>query len=333
MNRLLSAAVALAVAALVPAALAASRPHSLSGAAEAGPDRPVLPASGLVVRPVVDTDGRNAGRVDALVIDPANGMVEYVLLEGRGGFNLNGELIALPWSMLQPPTLKDPIRLTISRARLENAPRITRDKLVRLTAAPWRSRVYGYFGASYPNKAAAERPPLRHPAPTVDILVMQNGGLAALVEQRPEAAPVRPEAATIATSTDVFTANGIALGHIVQILVDTRSGRVAVARIGKSGMLGVPPVVYPLPIEALRWSGYRDGFQLIDSPRLLAHVPATPLARTHLALAISERNLAQLYRDFDVPPFWTKPAPATAGKAAVEASAAPLRSPGLPGRP
>jgi sporulation protein YlmC with PRC-barrel domain len=353
MSRIIACAAALACAtvALAPAAFAApaaTQAPAPSAAARAnGPEIEVLPASGLVVRPVVDRNGRDAGRVNAVVIDTANGVVEYVLLEGRGGFNLNGELIALPWSLLEPPTLKDPLRLNITVAQLENAPRIKRDVLYRLNEQEWRARVYGYFGSPYPSNTSAgwygiygplgggvtrtrpaaapraaapaaatrrqadetaQRPLLRHLSPGIGLLVTQSGGIAALVAERPAAAPVRPAAAAIATSTEIFAPNGTAIGHIEQILVAPRSGRVAFVLIGKGGMLGVAPVVYPLPIQVLRWSEYRDAYRLVVDPKLLAKVPATPLGQAKLSMWVSEPALARLYRHFGTAPASAAPA-------------------------
>ncbi|HEU5019484.1 MAG TPA: PRC-barrel domain-containing protein [Pseudolabrys sp.] len=116
---------------------------------------PLLPASDIVGRPVVDLNGTNAGRVNSMVIDTKNGVVEYVLIEGRGDFDLNGQLIAAPWSIIQQPRGKGAIGLKVDRKQLDKAPRISSAELNRLGTAGWRTRVYGYYGRPYPYYGSA----------------------------------------------------------------------------------------------------------------------------------------------------------------------------------
>lgn len=111
---------------------------------------PLLPASDIVGRPVVDLHGRDAGRVNSMIIDTKDGVVEYLLIEGRGNFNLNGQLVAVPWSIVQQPRGKGAIGLTVNRKYLNRAPRIPSAELNRLDTAAWRTRVYGYYGRPYP---------------------------------------------------------------------------------------------------------------------------------------------------------------------------------------
>lgn len=60
--------------------------------------------------------------------------------------------------------------------------------------------------------------------------------------------------------TDVYSPKGDHLGHIAELLIDKRSGRVAYAMMGFGGFLGLGEDQYPLPWGKLRYDCAREGY-------------------------------------------------------------------------
>ena len=110
----------------------------------------VLPARDLMNRPLRDPQGRDAGRIDGLILNTENGAVDFVIIAGGGNFNLNGNVIAVPWPVLEPPTAgRGPITIKISSEKLAQAPQLNPNMLGNLEQPQTRSGVYGYWGYPY----------------------------------------------------------------------------------------------------------------------------------------------------------------------------------------
>lgn len=110
----------------------------------------VMSAADLINRPLKDEQGHNAGQINAVVLDTGNGAVQFVLIGGRGDFSLNGQIIAVPWSVLVPPMrAQGTITTKVSAEKLAQAPRLDRQALYRLNEPNTRAGVYGYYGVPY----------------------------------------------------------------------------------------------------------------------------------------------------------------------------------------
>jgi sporulation protein YlmC with PRC-barrel domain len=73
------------------------------GSAESSPHSPsVLAARALLGASVTTADGTHLGRLDDLVIDPADAHITLVVVAVGGWFGLGGRFVVLPWSMLRP---------------------------------------------------------------------------------------------------------------------------------------------------------------------------------------------------------------------------------------
>jgi hypothetical protein len=53
---------------------------------------------------------------------------------------------------------------------------------------------------------------------------------------------------------NVYGQNGALIGAINQVMIDTQTGHVAYVLVERSGFLGLNPVWYPVPIEAMTWT-------------------------------------------------------------------------------
>lgn len=131
-----------------PALAASQQQSSATAQTSASQSRqlPVVAASRLVGRALVDPQGHDAGRIQSLIIDTQTGAVKYVLIGGRGNFNVNGELAVAPWSVLSGETSNGAIRLNVSASKLANGPLINRRSVAQLNQPLAVGRVYGYYG-------------------------------------------------------------------------------------------------------------------------------------------------------------------------------------------
>ncbi|HZD91532.1 MAG TPA: PRC-barrel domain-containing protein [Pseudolabrys sp.] len=366
---------------------------------------PLLPAADIVGRPVVDLRGQDAGRVDSMVLDTKNGVIEYLIIGSRGNFNLNGQLIAVPWSAVQTPRGKGAVGLTISLQKLENAPRVSRNALYRLGTSAWRNRVYGYYGYPYPYYGSPTwygpyRPgyPYTASTPGMGGVYGENGTVQANAQNAgPNRAYYNNEggnnganngygrrrvnynngngnyaqnnngannsysgqgytsgsgndanqsggnSSTLSVSrngvvsslmaqsntspnqlraANVIARNGQEMGHVNEVMIDTRSGHIAYVLLKRGGFLGLNPTWYPVPVQALTWAngrygynngvgyggygngGYGYGYQLVVNERLMRGIPSVPVNQANLTTYAPRRDLARLYRHFHVQPYW-----------------------------
>lgn len=379
---------------------------------------PLLPAADIVNRPLVDRDGRSAGHIQQLIIDTNNGVVEYVIVAGGGGFNLNGDLVAVPWSALRQPNGQGAIALQITDRQLLNAPRISPNDLQSVAGSSWRNRVYGFWGVPYPyarswagyrayrgggtvgngngnnganngyanngngnsyannannsgnrnanNSATASNGGNNNSGNSNsngngDALSVNGSGVVAELRKASTVEPQQLRAA------GVWGENGTPIGAINQVMIDTRNGHVAYVLIQRGGFLGLNPVWYPVPLQALRWvsgpygtaangsrngnnrnngnngryaaNGYNGnagynrpygpgyyggwgwgyggnggyGLHLTVSTQALNNLPPVPVNTSHLTRYAPPRDLALLYRDFGVQPYWNRNSAGTTG--------------------
>ena len=107
----------------------------------------VMPARQLIGRNLRDPLGRGAGRIDRIVLDTVNGAVDFVVVAGHGDLDLNGAVIAVPWSEIVPPkSAQGPIGIKLSVDKLSQAPRLDPDALATLDEQRTRAGIYGYYG-------------------------------------------------------------------------------------------------------------------------------------------------------------------------------------------
>jgi sporulation protein YlmC with PRC-barrel domain len=319
----------------------------------------ILPASDLTGRSVVDPQDRNAGRIDSMIIDSQNGAVEYVLIGGRGNFDLGGHLAAVPWSVLQQPGPQGPVALKIGANQLAQAPLINRNLLYELNSPGWRSRIYGYFGPYaygpyapyYGYWYGAYRAPVYPPyAVAGQPQGAQTGQQSARQEQGQQQAqsqqnPQNQGSAGLSVSQNgvvsvlaspssvsptglrsalVFARNGDQIGQIDQVLIDTERGKVAYILLKRGGFLGLNPTWFALPIQTIVWSPFNPGYgyRLTVNEQLLDGVPPVPVNQQHLTTKVPRQELAQLYQHFGIEPYWT----GGSGQASNQASSRYSRS-------
>ena len=132
--------------AMAPSIINATQPESSNGDVGQGARISVVPAMNIVGRIISDKSGNDAGRIDSLVIDDRSGKIEYVLIEGSPNFDLRGQLVAVPWSLIDLGPGARIISIGVTGDELRHAPLIDRSLVYQLVAPNWQTRIYGYWG-------------------------------------------------------------------------------------------------------------------------------------------------------------------------------------------
>lgn len=114
-----------------------------------GPTFMVAPASSVVGKRVIGDGGRDAGRITSLIVDTHNGQIDYVLVGGSGGFDINGQVIAVPWSAIDEVDARGPVRLSVTADDLRDAPQFSPSEIYRLASQDWRNRIDGYYSHGF----------------------------------------------------------------------------------------------------------------------------------------------------------------------------------------
>lgn len=102
--------------------------------------------------------------------------------------------------------------------------------------------------------------------------------------------------------TSVLAANGQPIGQIDQVMIDLERGHIAFVLLASGGFLGMDQVWAPVPFQTLEWVPEAQAYLLEADPRQLQAMPTLPEDR--LPVAVSSRDLAMLYGQFGVAPYW-----------------------------
>lgn len=354
--------------------------NALLSANPQGPAISVMPAASIMGRPVVGSHGRDAGRVFSMIIDTKNAAVEYLLIAGARGFNLNGQVVAVPWSAVRPRGARGAVQLSVTAHQVANAPAINRNEIYQLATPAWRDRVYGYYG--YPfgyrygyggyagdgygygargvhgraggpcygatgafgsncgyrppqgaaagnynggnnaqsgnqtaNNNAANGQQNRNSGGTSGgqtanagngqnrkggSLSVSQSGVMSIMANRSEVSPRGFRQA------NVYAQSGNLIGNVDQVMIDTGSGRVAFVLIKRGGFLGLNPTWYAVPVQALNWRPYRQGYRLQINEQALRGLPMLPAINANLTTDVPRGELARLYQKFNVQPYWQR---------------------------
>lgn len=104
---------------------------------------------------------------------------------------------------------------------------------------------------------------------------------------------------------NVYAQAGDLIGRINHVMIDLNDGQIAFVLIKRGGWLGLDPTWYAVPIEALDWSrGYGRGYVLDVNQQQLRGLPTIPAINGNLVTQLPRSQLAQLYRQFNLQPYW-----------------------------
>ena len=82
----------------------------------------VLKASNVIGMKVESTEGKNLGKIKDLVLDPAEGDVQYAVLDFGGFLGIKDKYFIVPWEAINFTPNGKKIMLDVSKRDLKNAP-------------------------------------------------------------------------------------------------------------------------------------------------------------------------------------------------------------------
>jgi sporulation protein YlmC with PRC-barrel domain len=110
--------------------------------------RRTLAAKTLEGDPVVDRNGNDVGKVEAIMLDVATGRVAYVVLSFGGFLGIGNKLFALPWSSIHVDERNKRFQVDFTKEQLERAPGFDKDHWPDLSDTAYAQGVYQHYGAT-----------------------------------------------------------------------------------------------------------------------------------------------------------------------------------------
>ncbi len=93
-----------------------------------------------------NSQGQDAGRIRSLIIDTDNGSIEYALIGSRGNFNIDDNLVVVPWPVLHGLHGNGAVQVNVPANKLENGPLVNQRAIQELNQPKAVQRIYGYYG-------------------------------------------------------------------------------------------------------------------------------------------------------------------------------------------
>ena len=101
--------------------------------------------------------------------------------------------------------------------------------------------------------------------------------------------------------TDVYNGQGEHLGHVHDVMLDKRSGRVAYAIMAFGGFLGIGEKYSPVPWTALTYDSRVGGYVVPYSKEILSSGPAF----TEAELSDDDTSWREpVHTHYGAPPYW-----------------------------
>jgi sporulation protein YlmC with PRC-barrel domain len=100
----------------------ATTPTSPAPPASASGRQVFIDAGSVIGSPVRTPDGKDVGRVSALMIDPQNGRIATAVISVGGVLGVGGSTVGVPWSALRIGQDKQKLVVTMEQSTLEQAP-------------------------------------------------------------------------------------------------------------------------------------------------------------------------------------------------------------------
>lgn len=109
---------------------------------------PVISSDRVNGTNVYNPNGEKLGSIDSLMIDKLSGRVRYAVMEFGGFLGIGSDLYPLPWDSLKYEPSKGGYVVSVTKERLENAPRYEGGTYPEYNDDYGR-RVYDHYGVPY----------------------------------------------------------------------------------------------------------------------------------------------------------------------------------------
>lgn len=104
-------------------------------------------ASQMIGTEVDNPQGENLGKIEEIVIDPADNRVAYAVLSFGGFLGLGEKYFAIPWNALQHKGEDgETMVLDVDKERLENAPGFNKNDWPDMANRSWGKEIHAYYG-------------------------------------------------------------------------------------------------------------------------------------------------------------------------------------------
>lgn len=341
--RVLSAALSLMAAIVYSAPFAGAQDRQSKGASKDAQQQGkmwhfIVSAWDLIGSPVYDSKGERAGEIEYLMIGMDNGEVRYVVVSSGGFLDIGDELRAVPWSAFDTPVSRTAARLDVTKKALQESYKTDQESLSDLTKPTVIAQVTEYWAplveqggekkTGSKSKAASSKEQKQQEQKAGDRAEAKaksstdsaaKSGSKTQTTKKDEAgiphilvgqgivttivAPAVQSAKEL-VGAEVRSADGKEVGEIDHLMIETSVGRVAYVLISRGGFLGVGGEWVPVPFELLSQSPSSEALTLKVKASELQKIKALP--KTEQPRSVRQSDLAKLYQQYNVEPFWSK---------------------------
>ena len=197
----------------------------------------LIPATWLDDHAVRGLNDDKLGNVKDLIISRPQGRVKFVLLGHGGVLKLGEKVTAVPYRAFQWKPETKSLYLAVSQDKIKNAPTLEAEEWRTLYEPSRADPIYAYFDAR-----ANGAPRDEVGAPPDDLSDDRNDRNSALKsDEHPilRMSDIR--------SKDLMSKDGQEIGKVNDLIMDTRSGRIAFVVVTFGGVLGIGEDKVPVP--------------------------------------------------------------------------------------
>jgi sporulation protein YlmC with PRC-barrel domain len=296
----------------------------------------IVSASDLIGSPVYDSKRERAGEIEYIMVGLDDGEVRHVVISSGGFLDIGEELRVIPWSAFDTPVSRTAARMNVSKNALQESYRTTEEKLGDLTRPAVMTEVTDYWaplvtdkegsvgkstgksGSQSEAKAKASGEPKKSEQAAKDRSDAKSKSAGSMSKKDEQGVPhilvgrgvittiVAPqvESAQELVGASVRGADGKDVGEIDHLMIETSSGRVAYVLVSRDGFLGYGGEWVPVPFEVLSWSPKMETVNLNVKAGDLKKMKFLP--KTERPRSVRRSDLAKLYEQYNIKPFWTK---------------------------
>lgn len=110
-----------------------------------GPGPAIMAADTLQGDKVVNPDGEDLGKIEAIMLDVPQGRIAYAVLSFGGLMGIGDKLFAIPWEALILDAEDKQFILDVDKDRLKDAPGFDKDHWPAMSDIKWANQVHTFY--------------------------------------------------------------------------------------------------------------------------------------------------------------------------------------------
>jgi sporulation protein YlmC with PRC-barrel domain len=292
-------------------------------------------ASEVIGREVTNLQNEKLGHIRELAVDGKTGQVAYAVLEFDKLSTSRDKLFAVPWQALNPKTdtskwfHQKVFVLDVPKQKLESAPSFDRSNWPDMANPEWGTQIHQFYGQEpywqqKDQRSMKSREEERSSTPNArterqtDVDVEANADTERQVteEQMGRSTERERERSTAATEKrmilkakeqligkEITDTSGKAIGNTKELLIDRRTGRIALTVIKLSDVRGNDMAALPWDAVSWRWNEQEKKGTLalnVSSEQVKMHL----FSNSQWPDFENRTELTSLYRAYNARPFW-----------------------------